>query len=62
MIQKIFLFIFSLTIYVHLFGQSSKPKIAEGYTHFQTTLKKDTIDFVVAETDFSVKKPVLLFC
>ena len=62
MIQKIFFFIFSLTINVHLFGQSSNPKIAEGYTHFQTTLKKDTIDFAVAETDLTVKKPVLLFC
>jgi pimeloyl-ACP methyl ester carboxylesterase len=62
MIQKIFFFIFSLTINVLLFGQSSNRIIAKGYTHFQTTLKKDTIDFVVAETDFSVKKPILLYC
>jgi pimeloyl-ACP methyl ester carboxylesterase len=59
---QIVLLCLSLTVHVFLFGQSSNPKIAEGYTHFQTTLKKDTIDFVVAETDLTVKKPVLLFC
>ena len=63
MIHKTLLLCLSLTVKVFLFGQSSThPKIAEGYTHFQTTLKKDTIDFVVAETDFKLKKPVLLFC
>lgn len=60
---QIVLLCLSLTVNVFLFGQSSThPKIAEGYTHFQTILKKDTIDFVVAETDLTVKKPVLLFC
>lgn len=59
---QIVLLCLSLTLHVFLFGQSSNPKIAEGYTHFQTILKKDTIDFVVAETDLTVKKPVLLFC
>ena len=60
---QIVLLCLSLIVNVFLFGQSSThPKIAEGYTHFQTTLKKDTIDFVVAETDLTVKKPVLLFC
>jgi pimeloyl-ACP methyl ester carboxylesterase len=59
---QIVLIYLSLTVNVLLFGQSSNPKIAEGYTHFQTTLKKDTIDFVVADTNLTVKKPVLLFC
>ena len=60
---QIVLLCLSLIVNVFLFGQSSThPKIAEGYTHFQTTLKKDTIDFVVAETEFKMKKPVLLFC
>ncbi len=36
--------------------------VANDYTHFQTTLKKDTIDFVIADTSFTVKKPILLFC
>ena len=62
MIQKTLLLCLLLTAKAFLFGQSSNPKIAEGYTHFQTTLKKDTIDFVVAETNFKLKKPVLLFC
>lgn len=62
MIQKTLLLCLSLTLHVFLFGQATHPKIAEGYTHFQTTLKKDTIDFVVAETNLTVKKPVLLFC
>lgn len=39
-----------------------KNSIAEQYTHFQLSLKKDTIDFVIAETDFKLKKPILLFC
>ena len=62
MIQKTLLLCLSLTLHIFLFGQATHPKIAEGYTHFQTTLKKDTIDFVVAETNLTVKKPVLLFC
>jgi len=62
MIQKTLLLCLSLTLHIFLFGQATHPKIAEGYTHFQTTLKKDTIDFVVAETNFKLKKPVLLFC
>lgn len=37
-------------------------KIANEYTHFQLTLKKDTIDFVVADTNLTIKKPILLFC
>jgi pimeloyl-ACP methyl ester carboxylesterase len=57
-IRILYIYVFSTII---LFGQTT-PKIAEGYTHFQTTLKKDTIDFVVAETNLTVKKPVLLFC
>lgn len=51
-----------LKLNVILFAQVSSPKIADGYTHFQIKLKNDTIDFVVAETNFAVKKPILLFC
>jgi pimeloyl-ACP methyl ester carboxylesterase len=32
------------------------------YTHFQIKFKKDTIDFVVADTNLNIKKPLLLFC
>ena len=51
-----------LKLNVILYAQVSSPKIAEGYTHYQIKLKNDTIDFVVAETNFEVKKPILLFC
>ena len=58
----LFLACFFLKLNVILFAQVSSPKIAEGYTHFQIKLKNDTIDFVVADTNFAVKKPILLFC
>lgn len=36
--------------------------VANFFTHFSISSKNDTIDFIVAETDFSKKKPILLFC
>jgi len=32
------------------------------YSHFQIKSKKDTIDFVIADTNLNVSKPLLLFC
>jgi hypothetical protein len=32
------------------------------YTHFQLKTKKDTIDFVIADTNLNQVKPLLLFC
>lgn len=36
--------------------------VAGDFTHFSISTKKDTIDFIIAETDFLEKKPILLFC
>lgn len=46
---------------VFSFGQL-QGIIGDQYSHFQLKHKKDTIDFVVAETSLTQKKPVLLFC
>ena len=43
------------------FGQRQK-NVAFDYSHFKLTDKTDTIDFVVADTNLTIKKPVLLFC
>lgn len=40
----------------------SQTTVAEIFTHFSIPSKNDTIDFIVAETDFNEKKPILLFC
>jgi hypothetical protein len=53
-----YLFI-SLSIYC--FGQR-KNNIGHQYSHFQLIQQKDTIDFVVADTNLTIKKPILLFC
>lgn len=46
---------------ISCFGQK-KNSIGNDYTHFQLKFKKDTIDFVVADTSLTIKKPILLFC
>ncbi len=59
MIQRILILIavvFSFTIY----GQTNIK--GTSYAHFQIKLKKDTIDFVIADTNLNVSKPLLLFC
>lgn len=43
-------------------GFSQKNVKGTGYSHFQLTLKNDTIDFVIADTNLTTKKPLLLFC
>lgn len=59
MTQKIFLSIFIL---ITLIGFSQNNVKGTSYSHFQLKLKKDTIDFVVADTNFNIKKPILLYC
>lgn len=59
MIRKtLFPLLFILSI--QAFAQS----ILEGtsYSHFQIKSKKDTIGFVIADTNLNVSKPLLLFC
>lgn len=53
------------TLIVFLFISSacfSQTRVADFFTHFSISSKKDTIDFIVGETDFNQKKPILLFC
>jgi dienelactone hydrolase len=52
--------IFSI-ISISSFSQK-KNTISNEYSHFQVIAKKDTIDFIVADTNLTVKKPLLLFC
>lgn len=58
--RKVQLLIY-IFISISCFSQR-KNIIGNNYSHFQLTLKKDTIDFVVADTNFNIKKPILLFC
>jgi dienelactone hydrolase len=59
MIQKV-LFSVLFIVTFQTFGQT----VIDGtsYSHFQIKSKKDTIDFVIADTSLSVSKPLLLFC
>jgi pimeloyl-ACP methyl ester carboxylesterase len=50
-----------MIISISCFSQR-KNNIANDYSHFQLILKKDTIDFVIADTNFNIKKPILLYC
>lgn len=59
--MKHILFILFLSASVFSFAQI-QGKLADRYTHFQLVHKKDTIDFVVADTSLTEKKPILLFC
>lgn len=50
-------------IFITLTSNSQRLKnITSDYSHFQICSKKDTIDFIVADTNLTVKKPILLFC
>ncbi|MFK7786303.1 MAG: alpha/beta hydrolase [Crocinitomicaceae bacterium] len=58
--MKYALTLFSILISITSFSQL-KGTISD-YSHFEIKLKKDTIDFVIADTSLSETKPVLLFC
>ena len=59
MIHKL-LFCIILTLSLNAFSQT---RIAgTTYTHFQVKLKNDAIDFVIADTNLTITKPLLLFC
>lgn len=45
-----------------LMGQTQELVKGTTYRHFQLKSKKDTIDFVIADTTAHVTKPLLLFC
>lgn len=56
-----FHFLLLLTLVISASGQATRSIIGD-YTHYQLAHAKDTIDFVVADTTLSQRKPVLLFC
>lgn len=43
-------------------AQLQEGTIGGKYAHFELKHKKDTIDFIVADTSLSEEKPILLFC
>lgn len=52
-----------IALFFIAFNSVSQKRIERtNYSHFQLKLKKDTIDFVIADTSFTFKKPLLLFC
>jgi hypothetical protein len=59
MTQKFLLTIFTIVTSI---GFSQNNVKGTSYSHFQLKLKKDTIDFVIADTNLTIKKPILLFC
>lgn len=59
MTQKL---LFTISLMFSLVGYSQTNIEGTHYSHFQLKSKKDTIDFVIADTNFTVNKPLLLFC
>jgi dienelactone hydrolase len=59
--QKILIAIFVVITSVG-FSQHQIIGMNYSYSHFQLKLKKDTIDFIIADTNLHTKKPLMLFC
>lgn len=59
MTQKLILLGFFL-LSLNVFGQTNVE--GTSYSHFQITLKNDTIDFVIADTNLTEAKPLFLYC
>lgn len=58
---KRFLLLYALCfVFPHLVGQKVIPNTA--FSSFELKTKQDTISFMVSDTVFSAKKPILLFC
>lgn len=55
-------FLISILLAFSTVGYSQKNVKGTTYSHFQLKLKKDTINFVIADTNLNVTKPLLLFC
>ena len=59
MFQKLF---FSLFLFFSISISAQDIIKGTSYSHFELKLKKDNIDFVIADTNLNVSKPILLFC
>lgn len=55
-------FVFSLFLIFTITGYAQNNVKGTSFSHFELKSKKDTIDFVVADTNLSIRKPILLFC
>lgn len=56
-------FTFYLIFFLLTFFSFSQERVQyTNYSHFSIKTKKDTIDFIVADTNLTIKKPILLFC
>lgn len=60
--MKLKLFLFLTITFLSICSFSQKRIPYTDYTYFAIKTKVDTIDFVVADTNLNVKKPILLFC
>jgi len=58
--MKKLLFPILFIVTLSTFGQTRVE--GTSYKHFQIKSQKDTIDFVIADTNLNVSKPLLLFC
>lgn len=56
-----FLIIFT-ALFISFGSKSQLKDTVGGYSHFELIQKKDTIDFIVADTSLTAVKPILLFC
>jgi hypothetical protein len=59
MIQNL---LFPIFLFVAVITIAQNKVEGTSYTHFQIKSKKDTIDFVIADTNLTLSKPLLLFC
>lgn len=64
MTSRIFLFTLCLVGCLNSFSQTNKKNSPKdfGFSTFQIKGSKDTINFIVSDTSFKIKKPVFIFC
>ena len=64
MISRIFIFTLCLTFCLNTFSQTNKKNSPRdfGFSTFKIKGSKDTINFIVSDTTFKIKKPVFIFC
>ena len=64
MTSRIFPFILFLTICLNSFSQTTQKNSPKdfGFSTFKIKGSKDTINFIVSDTSFRIKKPIFIFC
>ena len=64
MISRIFLFTLCVSFCLNSFSQATKKNSPKdfGFSTFKLKGSKDTINFIVSDTTFKIKKPIFIFC